>query len=121
MDKRKGLTLMEVLVVLGIIGIIVALTFLAVQNGREAAERTQEKEAWLFEKYFEDRGNGVYHLEWDDIIQQPFNDPPAVPTQVRTTQELATVIGEWRKYHPELRIVAIMHIGQSSIIFTERR
>lgn len=80
---------------------------------------------WVFEKYFENVGNGVYHVEGRDWLQMnaPFDEKfEPDPTKIRTTKESSTILGQWIARHRDRRVVSvIMQDDATFIIVTEPR
>ncbi|MBI4129138.1 hypothetical protein HY464_00425 [Candidatus Peregrinibacteria bacterium] len=84
---------------------------------------------WVFEKYFEDRGNGVFHIGGSDVFESSPNGGPRDDglAKISSPQEFGALLGHWRSRHPELRIVVIVDVGgggggpPSLIIVTEHR
>ena len=71
--RRKGLVLVEVLVVVGIIAVLVGLMLPAVQSAREAARRAQELSDWK-----QSRGNlGASLDNPNERVERPA--PPTIP------------------------------------------
>lgn len=119
---RKGVEMVVLLVIAFIFtGVCVYFASIPPWHGQTATEE------WAFEKHFEDRGNGVYHVNGDiwQIQSHEFEKPPEPrdPTRLTTTEELATVIGQWRTHHPELRVISIVSMLNPPclIIVTEPR
>lgn len=108
------------LVVTSLLGGVCIVAFfgsLPPQPGQTAAEE------WVFEKYFEDLGNGVYHVEGRDWLQMSsaFDEKFELdPTKIRTTKESATVLGQWIARHRDRRVVSVvMQDDATFIIVTE--
>lgn len=109
-DVKKGV-LIVALVVTSLFG---SFCIIALLGSLSPQQSQPDAEEWVFEKYFENRGNGVYHVNgsiWQTQVPE-FGKPPEPrdPTRLTATEELATVIGQWRSRHPEFRVISIIPI-----------
>jgi hypothetical protein len=89
-----------------LIGMVAVLLFVVAAfcvSTWQSQDNQVATDEWVFEKYFEDRGNGVFHVEGMDWLQKgiPFAEKEELtdPTKVRTTQDVATVLGKWARRH----------------------
>lgn len=82
------------------------------RHERPAVTTTDE---WVFEKYFDYRGNGIYFLDGRAMV--PMGKPF---THVCTLEDIAPVLSTWMDWHPDRRVLSVVAQGDGTfLIITE--